>query len=125
VDLIRSDIRYWYHDVALIPSLWGIKRLEVPAQEAIAVDALTLEQYHEICYWDLSQRRHVCSTAATVTLNAIMVCPSGDQLEDSIEIAFSPDGEVYQGNWETTRGAYREVVEGGWTRYYNFILAAW
>jgi hypothetical protein len=104
----------------------AIKSLDLESQEAIAIDSLTLEQYHQICYWNLSQSRHLyCSASATVNLNTIYVCPSGDRLEDSVEIALLPDAEVYLGNWRTAEGATGEVMEGGWTRYYNFILAAW
>jgi hypothetical protein len=102
------------------------KPSEAPAQEAMAIDALTIEQYHEICYWYLSQHRNLHSSAsATETLNAIFACASGDQLEDLVEIALLPDAEVYLGDWRTPERATGEVMEGGWTRYYGFILAAW
>jgi hypothetical protein len=127
VDLIPADFAYHWNAVGVrIPLLPGIKPSEALNQEAMAIEFLTLEQYHEICYWNLSRLRHLyCSTSATVNLNTIIVCPSEDRLEDSVEIAlFLPNEEVYLGYWSTTLGAYREVVEGGWTRYYNFILAA-
>jgi hypothetical protein len=38
-----------------------------------------------------------------------------------VEIALLPDTEVYPGDWETER-ATGEVMEGGWTRYYDFIF---
>lgn len=178
----------WYETVDEIPSRHPIEQLEAPDQEGIVIDALTLEKFHQICYWDLSQRRNFdCSTSATVNLNTIIVRPSRDQLEDSVEIAFLPNEEVYVGDWETAAGATREIhcvqrphlqpsakavrhvscadtdrhclltsdrpspdtvsprrqesthvsqamltgslnavtMEGGWTRYHNFILAAW
>jgi hypothetical protein len=58
-------------------------------------------------------------------VNAIIVCPSGDRPEDPVEIALLPDTEVYLDHWETPERATGEVMEGGWTRYYDFILAAW
>jgi hypothetical protein len=54
-------------------------------------------------------------------MNTIFVCTAGDQLEDWVEIALLPSAEVYLGDWTGTTG---EVVEDGWTRYYEFILAA-
>jgi hypothetical protein len=103
----------------------GTNSLDLPNQEAIAIDGLTLEQYHEICYWNLSRcRTFDCSTSA-ITPNAIITCPSGDQLEDSVEIARFPGAGVYLDDWTTAEGATGEVMEGGWTRYYEFILAAW
>jgi hypothetical protein len=60
-----------------------------------------------------------------VNLNTIIACPSGDRFEDSVEIALLPNKEVYLGDWRAAGRAIGEVVEGGWTWYYNFILAAW
>jgi hypothetical protein len=92
----------------------------------MAINSLTLKQYHEICYWNLSQRRDIyCPTSATVNLNTIIVCTAGNQLEEFVEIALLPDAVVRLGYWRTGGRAAGEVMEGGWTRYYNFILAAW
>jgi hypothetical protein len=103
----------------------GIESLDLPNQEAIAIDGLTLEHYHEICYWNLRRYRNLyCSTSAAVNLNTIIACPSGDRLKDLVEIALLPDGEVSQGDWGTPEGATGKVMEGGWTRYYDLILAA-
>jgi hypothetical protein len=104
----------------------AIKSSEAPNQEAIATDALTLEQYHQICYWNLSRHQNFyCSASATVNLTTIIACASEDRFEDSVEIALLPDTKVYLGDWRTPEGATGEVMEGGWTRYYYFILAAW
>jgi hypothetical protein len=103
-----------------------IKSLDNPNQEAIAIDSLTLKQFHAICYWNLSRPQHLyCSTSATVNLNAIIGCSLRDRLEDWVEIALLPDAEVYLDHWRTLERATGEVVEGGWTWYYNFIVAAW
>jgi hypothetical protein len=108
-----------------IPNLPGINPWEALNQEAIAVDALTLDQYHDICYWDLLQCRNFnCSASTTVNLDAIIVRPSGNRLEDSVEIALLPDAEIFPGHWRTPEGATGEVMEGGWTWYYDLILAA-
>jgi hypothetical protein len=104
----------------------GIKPSEPPTEEATAIDALTLSDYHRICYWSLSQHRNLyCSASATVNLNAIIVCPSGDRHEDSVEIALLPNPKVHLGVWQSPERTTGEVMEGGWTRYYNFIVAAW
>jgi hypothetical protein len=60
-----------------------------------------------------------------VNLNAIIACPSGDRLEDLVEIALSPDAEVRVGDWRSLKRVTAEVMEGGWTRYYDFILTVW
>jgi hypothetical protein len=125
-DLIPSNTTYWSSIVDRIPGQQGIKSLDLPNQEVIATDALTLEQYHKICYWDLSRHRHLyCSTSATVNLNTIITWASGDRLEDPVEIALLLDADVNLGDWRTPERVSREVMEDGWTRYYDFILAAW
>jgi hypothetical protein len=123
VDLIPGDITYWYTSVAGIPSLQAIQPLETPNQEALAIDSLTLEQYHKICYWTLSRPRHIyCSASATVNLSAIVACAPGHRLEDSVQMALLPDAEVYLGHWTGMAG---QVNEDGWTRYYCCVLAVW
>jgi hypothetical protein len=56
-----------------------------------------------------------------VNLNAIISCASEDRLEDPVEIALLPDGEVHLDDWETMEGGREEVMEGSWTRYYNSL----
>jgi hypothetical protein len=126
VDLIPANSAYhWNANGVLIPLLPGIKPSEGPAQEVMAIKALTLKQFHHICDWNLSRRRNFdCSTSATVNLTAIITCASGDRLEDLVEVALLPDAVVRLGYWRTTGGT-GEVMDGDWTRYYDFILAAW
>jgi hypothetical protein len=127
VDLIpENSVSLWSALGLGIPILPGIKQLEALNKEAIAIDALTLRQYHNICFWNLSRIRQLyCSTSATVSLNTIIACALGDRLEDSVEIALLPDAEVRLGYWRTAAEETGEVMEGGWTRYYEFILATW
>jgi hypothetical protein len=56
-----------------------------------------------------------------VNLNAIIACPSGDRLEELVEIALLPDAAAYLGDWITPKSATGEVMDSGWTRYYYFI----
>jgi hypothetical protein len=125
VDLVPANSAHLWNANRTVSPLPGIKPSEPPTQEATAINALTLSDYHRICYWNLPRHRNLyCSTSATANLNTI-VCPSGDRLEDSVEIALLPDVKVDLGYWQTTRGMTGEVMAGGWTRYYDFILAAW
>jgi hypothetical protein len=92
--------------------------LTASEQEAIVIDSLTLEQYHRICYRDLS--RHQIITVApdvTVNLGTVITCSSGDQLQDFVEIVFFPDVDVYCSYRD---GAEGEVLEDGWTQYIRF-----
>jgi hypothetical protein len=107
-----------------IPILPGIKPSEVSAQEAMVIASLTLQRFHDICYWNLSQCRNFdCPAFTTVNLTTIIACASEDRLEDSVEIALLSDAEVSLGDWIAAAGATGEVMESGWTRYYDFILA--
>jgi hypothetical protein len=126
VDLTPPNSKHlWNANETRVSSLPGIIPSEAPAQEAMAIDGLTLDRYHAICFYDLARHRNLyCSASATVNLNAIYACPSGDRLEDLVEIALLPDIKVYIGDWRTPERATGEVMEGGWTRYYDFILAS-
>ena len=101
-----------------------IKSLDAPNHEAMAIESLTLNHYHEICCWDLSHTRYISIlTPVTVSPGAVISCSSGHQLEDLVEIAFLPDVEALPHDWLLS-GAEGEVMEDGWTRYEYFIAVA-
>jgi hypothetical protein len=118
VDLRPANSEYHWNTVGVrIPLLPRTKPSEALNQEAMAIDSLTLKQFHEICYWDLSRHRNLCcSTSATVNLNAMIMCPSRDHLENSVEIALLLDAEFDRSHWVTGNRVTGEVMEGGWTR---------
>jgi hypothetical protein len=94
--------------------------LDALSHEQAAIDALTLQKYHSISYWHMSNTRSIAlSTRITVTLAAIICLSSSDQLEDAVEIAVLPEIEVNNHGWNIRRVA-GEVMQDGWTRY--FIL---
>jgi hypothetical protein len=80
----------------------------------MAIDSLTLEQYHKICFCYLSKWRNITvSTDVTVNVGVIIACSSSDQLEHAVEIVSLPDVEVECGDWGRAAG---EVMADGWTR---------
>jgi hypothetical protein len=80
----------------------------------MAINSLTLKQYHEICYFNLAQGRTLSvSSYVIVNLGAVIDCSSGDQLQDWVEVASLPDVEVRRGRWYGPGG---EVMANGWTR---------
>ncbi|KAJ6536395.1 hypothetical protein B0H19DRAFT_384677 [Mycena capillaripes] len=95
-DLVPSEIS-WKSDPEDISIPREITPLNASNQEALIIDSLTLEQYHDLCYWDLSQFRQSFSSAGVaVKVGAIY---------SYVEI----DGS----HWNAARG---DVMENGWTR---------
>ncbi|KAF7377040.1 hypothetical protein MSAN_00122100 [Mycena sanguinolenta] len=80
--------------------------------------SLSLEQYHNICYYNLAQnRRFDLSASTTVNLGAVFHC-SGHPLEDSVEIAFLPSAEApILCDWTIFGGGTRKIMPNGWTRF--------
>jgi hypothetical protein len=95
------------------------KSLNSPSLEAAALGFLMLEEYHEICYWEFSQRR-IASVYSPITVNigAVISCSSGNRLEDLVEIAILPrtDSGFNISRWNTAGSGV--VMTNGWTRYY-------
>ncbi|KAJ6544148.1 hypothetical protein B0H19DRAFT_1267451 [Mycena capillaripes] len=88
-------------------------RLE-PSTEVMIIESLTLQDYHDICYYNLRRFPSITiSTRTAVNLGAVAFCPSSNRLEDSVEIASLPNAEVSY-NWGSVEAG--EVIEEGWTR---------
>ncbi|KAJ6555809.1 hypothetical protein B0H19DRAFT_136696 [Mycena capillaripes] len=88
-----------------------------PNTEAKIIESLTLEEYHDICYHFLGHFRLTnISTPITRNLGAVICCPSGNWLEDSVEIARLPNTRPFLGTWDTPPGAARQITEDGWIR---------
>ncbi|KAJ7300934.1 hypothetical protein DFH08DRAFT_122002 [Mycena albidolilacea] len=86
--------------------------------ELMVVESLTMEEYHDICFLNLSQFRKISIfTSTTVNLGAIIACSSGDPLEGPVEIAYTPNVDFCTPRWQTTKGAERVVMENGWARF--------
>ncbi|KAJ6580622.1 hypothetical protein B0H19DRAFT_1369173 [Mycena capillaripes] len=87
-------------------------------EETMAIDCLTLEEYHIICWAQLPQLRELdCGVPfPPVTLGAIIFCSAENRFEDSLEIALLPDAEFsIRKPWESR--ATGEMMEDGWIRY--------
>ncbi|KAJ7668220.1 hypothetical protein B0H14DRAFT_3073488 [Mycena olivaceomarginata] len=84
------------------------------------IENLSLQKYHEICYWDLSQPRHITtSTRITVNLGAVLSWPSCERLQETFEIAALVNVEAPRRLWSRRIGIGEgsKVMENGWTRY--------
>ncbi|KAJ7831718.1 hypothetical protein B0H14DRAFT_3143111 [Mycena olivaceomarginata] len=95
----------------------GIALLNTLIQE---IESLSLQKYHEICYWDLSQLRHIStSIRVTVNLGAVLSWPSCERLQETFEIAALVNVEAPRRRWSRriNIGEGSKVMENGWTRY--------
>ncbi|KAJ7679414.1 hypothetical protein DFH06DRAFT_510532 [Mycena polygramma] len=101
---------------------YTLTSLNAPGMESMAVNSLTLDQYHRICWFNLTQHRNTpISPAITMDLSAVLCWPSGSQFQDSVQIASIPDAEIPPDSWQCswTKGAVMgDVMENGWTRYH-------
>ncbi|KAJ7901389.1 hypothetical protein B0H13DRAFT_2336153 [Mycena leptocephala] len=80
-DLVPGNNNPWPHgNLGEISRRRGTNYLDA-TDKTMVIDSLTLEQYHELCYWNLS-RFSTISTNATVTMGMGVVCSSGNQLDD-------------------------------------------
>jgi predicted NAD-dependent protein-ADP-ribosyltransferase YbiA (DUF1768 family) len=109
-----------YHHLDQRSDQLEFKSLNTPSLEATALGFLTLEQYHEICYWQFSLGRDVSVyNQITANIGAVISCSSGNRLEDLIEIAILPrtDSGFNRSRWDKVN--WGVVMENGWTRYYS------
>jgi hypothetical protein len=119
-DLIPSNGDYWPYGLAEVTRRNGIDTSDASRQETIVVDYLTLEQYHSICYWDLSRHFRISISAPiTVTLGAVVARTLDGPLEGVVEIASFSDVEP---DWDDWSGADGEIMDNGWTRYSNLLV---
>jgi hypothetical protein len=87
----------------------------------MVIESLTMEEYHNICFYSLHQFRMISiPTSTTVNLGTIISCSLDYPLEGPVEIAYMPNVDSHNAGWHTSKGANGAVMEDGWTRY--FIL---
>ncbi|KAJ6512507.1 hypothetical protein C8R45DRAFT_960601 [Mycena sanguinolenta] len=99
----------------------GLRFLSEEDTEAIIVDSLTLDQYHEICRWEFSTTRSISiPTSVTVNLDSVLNCPSRGTSDEMVEIAYLPNANLSSeprwriiGQWPVSG----EVITDGWIRF--------
>ncbi|KAF7377053.1 hypothetical protein MSAN_00123400 [Mycena sanguinolenta] len=118
-ELTEPSGQGWCNSLELVPH--HLPRICITASHIESfdiVDWLTLEQYHHICIWNLRQHRSIALQADTIiNLGAVIHC-SGNQLEDSVEIALFPSvmAPILYG-WTISGEGTGEVMPNGWTRF--------
>ncbi|KAJ6524192.1 hypothetical protein B0H19DRAFT_1276637 [Mycena capillaripes] len=123
--LLKSECTFWVHRVTgrlcaeLVPSeshwkadpdeLSNLAPLHAPGQETQIIASLTVEQYHDICYWDLSHfQKSPKSRSATVNVGAVY--SSSDHFNPVAWLDIETDGM----DWY---GANGKKTDNGWTRF--------
>ncbi|KAF7374198.1 hypothetical protein MSAN_00301700 [Mycena sanguinolenta] len=103
-----------------MPTFQGLGFLARENSEATAIGLLTLEQYHEISYWELQVFRYLSiSPSATVSLGGVFRCSSDDIFDNLLEIAWLPNAELSLGSGWYLSGcgsSFGELMADGWTR---------
>ncbi|KAJ6555810.1 hypothetical protein B0H19DRAFT_136683 [Mycena capillaripes] len=95
----------------------GIYSSNAPNTDAKIIESLTLEQYHDICYYFLGHVQFTnISIPITLNLGKVICCPSGNWLEDSVEIAWLPNTTISSLWWDTPSETAKQITEDGWTR---------
>ncbi|KAJ7656732.1 hypothetical protein DFH06DRAFT_464358 [Mycena polygramma] len=99
-----------------LSDLPGLLTIGAARMEAMAIDALTLEDYHQICSWALG---HTCCigipAGVTVNLGAVISRIQSNYLG---EIASLVDHvEVHVENWFSCGNAQSTFLENGWRRF--------
>ncbi|KAJ7677034.1 hypothetical protein DFH06DRAFT_1122304 [Mycena polygramma] len=86
-----------------------------PDIEVLAIDALTLEAYHEVCYLSLGPTSYINICAGvTVPLGTVISRPTNNHF---VEIASLPDVCIEIDHWANLREGEGEITENGWTRF--------
>ncbi|KAJ7503640.1 hypothetical protein B0H11DRAFT_1983658 [Mycena galericulata] len=101
----------------LNPPAGDLPHLPLPAlpgdRENSMISALTLGQYHEICYSYLANSHFFSTFDDTIRAGSII------SLQNKNEIAHIPNIRVDDTGWRDPGGEdHRFVVENGWTRFY-------
>ncbi|KAJ7669923.1 hypothetical protein DFH06DRAFT_158545 [Mycena polygramma] len=83
--------------------------------EALAIDALTLKHYHQVCSYSLCHR-HSIDIPAGVTIYPGMVI-SRPSNTNFVEIVLLPEAQRNFSGWSDLGPVDREIMENGWTRF--------
>ncbi|KAF8181410.1 hypothetical protein K438DRAFT_1841049, partial [Mycena galopus ATCC 62051] len=102
----------------------GLEPLDAPNIETIAINLLTLDQYHGGCHFCFAESRFSWgSTSRPVTFGTVYYISADNDL---VEIASMPEAELdHYGYYSEASFSdqLREVIENGWTRFTSEVAA--
>ncbi|KAJ7017093.1 hypothetical protein C8F04DRAFT_481137 [Mycena alexandri] len=113
----NSQVNLWEHH-RILPTVPATNALLEANPEAVAIDSLTLEQYHLICQSLVRNRVNTLSPCATVSPGSIISGSSLDEYGNCVVVASVGPDSWWLSSW-FLHGASNggEVGEDGWTRY--------
>ncbi|KAJ7677031.1 hypothetical protein DFH06DRAFT_1169563 [Mycena polygramma] len=101
------------------PEATGLFAGNAPDIEALVIDTLTLEVYHEVCHQSL-RKISLIDIPARVTVHLGTVI-SRSANNDFVEIASLPDASLEISDWANSGEGEGEIMENGWTRCSNSL----
>ncbi|KAJ6518070.1 hypothetical protein C8R47DRAFT_4593 [Mycena vitilis] len=94
----------------------ALTSLKAPGTESMAINSLSLDQYHRTCGWSLRRHRwNSIPASATVHLASLIYWPSGSQFQHPLASVAEP--EIFVSNW-CSSDMVGNVMQNGWTRYH-------
>ncbi|KAJ7642421.1 hypothetical protein DFH06DRAFT_1475230 [Mycena polygramma] len=90
---------------------------DTPMIEALAIDTLTLDQYHEVCCRTLAHNSRIdIPTGITASLGKVALRPLNSPDLFGIVIASLPEEDT-EFRWYNSGPGEGEIMENGWTRF--------
>ncbi|KAF7337146.1 hypothetical protein MVEN_02152600 [Mycena venus] len=98
------------------PSPRGVHYLRTSNTEAMVINMLTLEEYCDVCFRNLSHWQDGdISLSIIVNVGAVIFLPEDDVLKHWVEIASLADAEISVDSWFNHSKGNGEKLENGWT----------
>ncbi|KAJ7041853.1 hypothetical protein C8F04DRAFT_131485 [Mycena alexandri] len=124
IELAPSDPLRTFKRIAVedIPTPQEIDYLSREDQDTLIIDSLTLNQYHEGCYWYLSQHRQVF-VPVTSAVNVGGIISLSSRVQSKERLSYLPDVCHCHHTWNLDHGwdvsgkGLDIVMGNGWTRY--------
>ncbi|KAJ6518081.1 hypothetical protein C8R47DRAFT_1062630 [Mycena vitilis] len=97
----------------------ALTSLKAPGTESMAVNSLSLDQYHRTCGSSLGRHRWI-SVPASETIHPASLIHWPSPFQESVRLASIPDLEISLVKWRSSDmvGNVGNVMQNGWTRYH-------
>ncbi|KAF7374223.1 hypothetical protein MSAN_00304900 [Mycena sanguinolenta] len=112
---------YYSYGSTKISTQQELKFLTGKNPEAIIINSLSLDQYHSICYRELSIYHYLLiSPSVTIDIGSVSNYATDDTGDDTLQIAWVPNPKLPYLRWYSdSRRSFGELMADGWTRFYS------